>query len=658
MKDRKKRIVINTDPPVILKTGLAKNGRWLAEHLYKTGKYEIFYYGCGLTWDHPEFQRFPFTVHGTLPNNPQEMQQIQAKGEGAVRAASYGAYNADRVIKEFKPDVYIASNDSWSFDEIMNRSWWNKINHIPHITLDSLNFLPQQKEMFKKCKRVYVWADFAVEEAKRLGYENVELLTGIAQDKQLFKLPKHKKLESRKQLGIPENAFIILNINRNQVRKEFRPIMEGYAKWKKQHNPKNPTYLLFHTNFGEPGGWDMARLTDEFGIDKNELLTTYICRNCKKYQVKPFIGNDLDCPHCKSQKSVVNINIIDGLREEQLNEIYNLADCSVHACNSSGLELFCVESLYCELPLATNDYAATAMFCAQPFVGYISNTFTVQLGTQFKRAVPNPNDITKFLNKIYNLSEEERTKIGKQGRTWALSKFSPEVVCKQWEQIIDSMDLIDWDYDLSEPLPNPVALLDHKDSNEDYINQLYLKILNRPADPSGFQHWIDRLLKGEPRDQIEKMFRQIAQDELNKKNQESFTIDKLIDNNGKKNCLLVCPQSAGDLLYISALLRSFRQRYPENEWNLYVACQPEFKDLLIANPYITKILPYMPFMDSEIACIGAGENKGLFHSYCFLTVGSQRFLNYLSNHNINLDLKYNENKCSQFNVHGVSKGKA
>ena len=179
----------------------------------------------------------------------------------------------------------------------------------------------------------------------------------------------------------------------------------------------------------------MFRFCDELGIDKKELLTTYVCKKCKEYTVAPFQGNDHQCPFCKAEKSFSNIDIQHGVDEEQLNEIYNIADCMVHGADAAGLEITCVEGLYAGLPSATNPYAALEMFTSQPFVHSIDCTFATQHGTQFKRAVLNPNSIASFLHSIYSKTPMDIDKIARQGRDWAVKQFSPEVVCKQWESI-------------------------------------------------------------------------------------------------------------------------------------------------------------------------------------------------------------------------------
>ena len=68
----KKVIAWNSNLP-LLKTGLAKNTKYVLDYLYKTNKYDIVLYSMGFNWEHPEFERFPYRIRGCLPNNPLEI---------------------------------------------------------------------------------------------------------------------------------------------------------------------------------------------------------------------------------------------------------------------------------------------------------------------------------------------------------------------------------------------------------------------------------------------------------------------------------------------------------------------------------------------------------------------------------------------------------
>ena len=64
---------------------------------------------------------------------------------------------------------------------------------------------------------------------------------------------------------------------------------------------------------------------------------------------------------------------------------------------------------------------------------------------------------------------------------------------------------------------------------------------------------------------------------------------------------------------------------------IYFACKPEYKDILINNPYITKVLDYLPIMDNQIIMEGTAQWKGLFDISIMATVLTQRIINYLNN---------------------------
>lgn len=630
---RKKKIVINTDFP-LLKSGLGRNGKELALYLYKTGKYDIIYYACGSPWENPDYARFPFKVVGTLPNNPIEMEQIQ-RDPTQARDAAYGAYNIDRVIKEFKPDVLITSNDSWGSQPYLSRLWWNKIHCIPHITLDSLPFMPDQKKYIESSKKFYVWADFAKKEAERLGYKNVEVLTGIINPKHFYKLSRQEKLKYRKKFNIPENAFITGFVFRNQIRKEAPVLIEGYSLFKKQNPEIKNTYLLLHTSFSE--GWNIPLLCDEYGVDKKEILTTYICRNCREIEVKPFVGQDLNCSHCGAPGSPqgtgqITCNVQFGCTEEELNVVYNLMDVYIHLANAAGLEMPCCEALYAELPLATMAYASCEMFTDQPFVTSVDFAWGTQHGTQFKRAVPYASSVAKAMKKFALMPLNEREKLGKQGREWALSMFSPEVVCKQWEKIIDELPEIAWNYDFSVPLKDPNATIENISDNKEWVRQLYNKILKVEPDENGWNYWMNLLNQGVSRDQIRSQFSSIAhQDNLKNGQKQETTLEDLLDKNNKKRLLITMPQSIGDVFIVTATFENIRERYPKSEWDIYFATDPNHFSIVEGCPHIDKLIPYHPSMDNLLAMEGYGDQRGLFDVAYLAHAPSQRLLVYVHN---------------------------
>ena len=78
-----------------------------------------------------------------------------------------------------------------------------------------------------------------------------------------------------------------------------------------------------------------------------------------------------------------------------------------------------------------------------------------------------------------------------------------------------------------------------------------------------------------------------------------------LNNNDKKKLLFIVPESAGDIFLSTSLLPSMSKNY--DEYEIYFACKPEYKDILINNPYITKVLDYLPIMDNQILMEGTTQ---------------------------------------------------
>jgi hypothetical protein len=97
--------------------------------------------------------------------------------------ASYGQHYLDRVIKEEKPDVYIAVQDIWGIDFALDREWFKKITSVLWTTLDSLPILPSAIEAAKKVDNYWIWSDFATEELNKMGHKHVKTVPGAVEDK-------------------------------------------------------------------------------------------------------------------------------------------------------------------------------------------------------------------------------------------------------------------------------------------------------------------------------------------------------------------------------------------------------------------------------------------------------------------------------------------
>jgi glycosyltransferase involved in cell wall biosynthesis len=628
---QKKKVLLQTDFS-LAKTGFGRNAKSILRYLYKTNKYDIVHYCCGINWSHPELKRTPWKSVGSLPDNQQELEQIN-RDPNLARMASYGQYNLDKIIEQEKPDVYIATQDIWGVDFAIDKPWFNKINSVIWTTLDSLPILPSAIEKAPKIKNYWIWSDFATKELHRMGFSHVKTVHGSLEEDKFYKLSDEKRLNLRKENNIPEDAFIVGFVFRNQLRKSVPNLLEGYANWKKENSNIKNTYLLLHTHWGE--GWNIHKLAEEYGINNQEILTTYVCKNCGNYEIKPFSGQDLNCKFCKAEKSQITTNVGLGVSEEQLNEVYNLMDVYCHPFTSGGQEIPIQEAKLTELITLVTNYSCGEEMCYPEAESLPLDWFEYrEHGTEFKKASTDPKSITIQINKVFNMSKEERSRMGKKARDWTIKNFSVNAVGKTIEDFIDSCGKVDHSSSFSKESPNPNALVPEINDNEQWILFLYHNILNLKnidKNDDGFKHWMQQISQGAKRIDIENYFRQVAQNDLQKiQSTQGDAFEAILGKDDKgKRVLMVMPESAGDVLMLSSLFPSFKKVYPD--YNLYIATKPEYKSILDGNEYVYKVLDYNPQMDNLLWLEGHGDHQGYFEIAFLPHVGTQRLLNYLHN---------------------------
>ena len=625
---RKKKIVYQSDFS-LAKTGFGRATKALLKYLYNTGKYEVVNYACGLQYSNPELKKTPWKSVGALPDNPQEIEQLN-RDPNVARLASYGAHYLDRVIQEEKPDVYIAVQDIWGIDFAIEKKWFDKINSVLWTTLDSLPILPTAVEKAPKIKNYWIWSNFATKALHELGHNHVETMHGPIETESFFRLQDIKRKELRAKYNIPQEAFIIGFVFRNQLRKSVPNLLEGYALWKRSNPQIKNTFLLLHTHWSE--GWNIHKLAKEYNIDFREILTTYICKNCGNYEIKPFHGQDVNCRFCGSEKSQTTTNVGIGVTEDQLNEVYNLMDVYCHPFTSGGQEIPIQEAKLTELITLVTNYSCGEEMCEDE-AGSLDLEWTEyrEHGTEFIKASTKPNSIAKQINKVYNMSPTKRREIGQKAREWTIQNYSVETIGKKIEAFIDSAPEVNYDFSLKEEEKDQYAQVPNIENNSEWLTYLYhniLKMKHVDQNDDGHKYWMQEFSKGGKRQDIENYFRNVAAQE-NQKNKK-IEFEDLLDKADKgKRLLYVMPESIGDIYMSTALFENIKKQYPEH--NLYVSVKPEYFEILQGNPYIHKLLQYTPQMDQLLWLEGAGDHNGYFEIAFLPYGGTQRFLDYVHN---------------------------
>ena len=634
---RKKKVLFQSDSAVA-KTGFGRNSKEILSYLYNTGKYEIFHYCCGTNKNESALQRTPWESIGTMPSDQETLIKLNEDPQTG-REVNYGGYFVNDTVKQVKPDVFIGAQDIWGVESMASKPWFKKITSALWTTLDSLPLYPNAIKIAKDVKNYWVWSNFAEKEFARLGHDHIKTVHGAINHESFYRLEDEERKHLRNKFKIEEDAFVIGFVFRNQLRKSVPNLIEGYALWKETYKPNKKTYLLFHTSWKE--GWNIHRLCDEYGVPKEELLTTHVCKNCKSFYVKPYEGEDKTCELCSKEKSQVTCSVTLGIEENQLNQVYNLMDVYCHPFTSGGQEIPIQEAKFTELITLVTDYSCGEESCEKGSESIpLAWSEYREHGTQFRKASTCPTDICAKLEQVYKMPEEEKRAKGKLAREWAIENFSTKVTGKFLEDFIDNAPFADFDFDsLTWKARNPNYEVPNISNDSDWLIDMYKNILNMDVDENndGHKYWMNQLNNKVSRANIEDFFKNTAK----KENEQNipFKIEDHLDNEGKDNrILIVMPGSIGDVFLATSVLESVYKRYPNH--NIYFATSPEYFEILEGNEFIHRIMPYVRKMDSLLWLEGQGDHEGYFEVAYLLHLGTQRLYNYQHNgkDKIELDL--------------------
>jgi glycosyltransferase involved in cell wall biosynthesis len=634
---RKKKIVIQTDW-CLSKTGFGRAAKELLSYLHNTGKYEVVHYCCGIQNGNPLLRKTPWKSIGSVPTDQNEVNRINAD-PSLARDVSYGSYYIDEIIKTEKPDIWIGAQDPWAFGQYYNKKWYKNITSLLWVTLDSLPIYDEALNQAKNSSQYWIWSDFATKELHKVNINNAKTVHGPVNYSNFEALSALKKKELRDKYGL-QNSFIVGFVFRNQLRKSVPNLIEGFRDFTKNNPSVKNAKLLLHTHWSE--GWDIFKLADEYKVSREDILTTYICNKCKNYFISSFKGQEVKCGVCNTEKSCSTTNTNCGVSEKQLCEIYNLMDVYCHPFTSGGQEIPIQEAKYCELITLVTNYSCGEDMCV-PEAASLTLEWSEyrEHGTQFRKASTYPSSIAKQLLKVYNMPDSDRKEMGRKARKWALENYSVEVIGKIFEEYLDSIPFTSYDFSLKEEEKNPNAVIPDISDNSKWLIYLYhhiLKMTSVDEKDEGHKHWMKALAEGKTRKDIEAYFRQVATEE-NKKNQKIDFEDILGKDDKGKRLLFIMPESIGDVFLSTSLLPSIKETYPE--YNIYFATKRENFAILEANPYIYKIVEYIPQMDNLLWLEGYGNHQGYFEIAFLPYIGTQKMLNYIHNgkDKITFDLK-------------------
>lgn len=286
-------------------TGFARVTHSILEHLSKYHEVSVI----GINYDGDPHE-YPFPIYPAATMNVPDR---------------FGIPRLPEIVDKVKPDVFICLNDIW----VVNNAWerihhmknTHKFKFMSYFPIDSMRY---HADMLRNIPHWDLAITFTVPQAQRILDHGIpaQRLGVLPHGVDLSKFSPKPKEEARKELGLPQDKFIVLNANRNQPRKQIDLTIKAFAEFAVD---KPDTMLYLHMG-AKDMGWEIIPLFErEMNLRKLDPTGRLI-----------LTGNE--------------INYTKAPPDEVLNNIYNSCDVGINTANGEGWGLVSFEHAGCRKP--------------------------------------------------------------------------------------------------------------------------------------------------------------------------------------------------------------------------------------------------------------------------------------------------------------------
>lgn len=356
-----KKVLFYCDSPTVI-TGFGNVARNIINQIRKTEKYEINV--CGINYYGDPYDRnvYPYPIWPAM-----------AVGK---ESDVYGRNRFLELIGVLKPEIVFLLQDTFIVETFMSNllklQEMLKFKTIYYFPIDSNPKKSWVENVVKKMNYSVTYTNYA----KKLCNMPELPIIYHGTDKSVFK--PVDATEFRKAIfGEVASKFIVLNVNRNQPRKDLHKTFEAFAKFKKLYQN---SYLYIVAQLNDAGG-DLREIADQYGLRT---------------------GQDWNCPPANLYRSD------KGIPETDLNLLYNSCDLVTTTTLGEGWGLSITESFACKKPvLAPRNTSLEEIIGENQERGtFIAKGGNICLGLQDNNRVRPVVDTTDMADKMLKIAKK------------------------------------------------------------------------------------------------------------------------------------------------------------------------------------------------------------------------------------------------------------
>jgi len=394
--DKKIKILTISDMP-FSPSGVGSQTKYIIEGMLKTGKYQFISLGGAMK--HPKYD--------PLRTNEWGDDWVIFPVDG------YGSQEIVRsVIRTHKPDIL------WFMTDPRFWGWlWEIENEIrPLIPMvyyhvwDNYPYPDFNKQYYDSNDFIATISKVTDDIVKTVSPDVESLYVPHAVDTDIFVKRDKQEVEefAKNSFGdkYDPDKFVFFWNNRNARRKQSGSLIFWFNDFLEKVG-RDKACLIMHTDPKDAHGQDLEAILKKLNLTDGEVL---------------FSREKISAPI--------------------LSMMYNMADCTISVSDAEGFGLATLESLACETPIVVTMTGGLQeqVTDGEEWFGFgIEPASKAIIGSQpipyiYEDRVSG-EDVVDAMKKIFNMSEEEREKLGEKGRSHVMKNYNFENFYKQWDEV-------------------------------------------------------------------------------------------------------------------------------------------------------------------------------------------------------------------------------
>ena len=398
-------------------TGYSKVTYHIIHELAKLNRYQLSHFG---------FQKFMAAPpdYRPYPSGVNVYDPVAAEKTGAPQEMGFGYSQLPSYIRQQKPDIVIIYNDAGVVCQFLDKidlqlSLEERQAYKLVIYLDQVYRIQRPALLQRIDKVAHAYITFTQYWKQVLESQGIQKKIGVLRhgfDPKQFQVLNKKAM--RKKHNIPDNVFVILNLNRNTPRKRYDIVVTAFAELVARH-PTKPLVLLAICDGGETGGFPLQ----EIFLRELQRLNTNPQQHIHKLMISSTPQTYTD---------------------EMINELYSLSDIGISAAEGEGFGLCNFEAMGVGIPQVVSNVGGMRDFCKN---GYNSQAIEPKWTAYLPASYSNVGGISEIIDahdlalgvEEYLLDSDLRETHGKNARQTVLDyDWTKEV--SSLVNLIDSLE--------------------------------------------------------------------------------------------------------------------------------------------------------------------------------------------------------------------------